>query len=104
MFGRILLIAVIAGIGYCSYTNPKFDDHKAFLLDEIQQTYALPDDMHESLWSKVDYTNFLVCSFVKTSEGSTMVSAGFLNKIKLVDTKWVDDVKTRLATMEDRYY
>ena len=45
MFGRIILIAVIAAIGYLSYTNPKFEDHKAFLLDEIQQTYPVPDEM-----------------------------------------------------------
>jgi hypothetical protein len=104
MFGRIILIAVIAAIGYLSYTNPKFEDHKAFLIDEIQQTYPVPDEMQERLWKDVDYSNFIVCSFVKTSEESSMISSGFIKKVKLVDTKWVDEVKTKLASMEERYY
>ncbi len=104
MFGRIILFAIIAAFGYLSYTNPKFEDHKAFLLTEIQQTYPIPEEMKERLWKEVDYTNFFVCSFVKTTTGSTMVTTGFMKKIRLVDTEWVDKVKTKLATMEERYY
>ena len=104
MFGRIIIFAIIVGLGYLCYTNPKLEDHQAFLLAEIQQTYPLPDEMHERLWKEVDYTNFFVCSFIKTTTGSTMVTTGFLNKIKLVDTEWVDKVKTKLATMENNYY
>lgn len=103
MLGRIILIAIIAGIGYLYYTNPTFEDHKAFLLDEIQQTYPLPEEMQERLWKGIDYSNFFVCSFVKKTEGSTMISSGVLKKVKLIDTKWVDDVKTKLARMEESY-
>lgn len=103
MFGRIILVAIIAGVVYLNYTNPKFEDHKTFLLAEIQQTYPVPEEMLERLWKEVDYSNFLVCSFVKKSEGSTMISSGFLKKVKLVDTKWVDEIKTKLARMEESY-
>lgn len=104
MLGRIIIIALIAGLVYLNYTNPKFEDHKAFLLAEIQQTYPVPEEMQERLWKNVDYSNFLVCSFVKTSEESSMISSGFLKKVKLIDTKWVDEVKTKLARMEENYY
>ena len=103
MFTRIILFALVVGLVYLNYTTPKIEDHKAFLLAELQQEYPLPEAMQERMWKKLDYSNFMVCSFMKTREGSTMISAGYLKKIKLIDTEWVDKVKADLQRQAERY-
>lgn len=103
MFTRLIMFVLIAGLGYLVYTAPKIEDHKAFLLAELEQTYPIPDEMQERIWKEVDFSNFFVCSFMKTSTGSTMVTSGFMKKIKLIDTEWVDKVKTRLHNQAETY-
>ena len=96
MVTRIIIFALIAGVVYLNYTVPKAEDHKAFLLEKMQIGYALDEEQQERVWRKVDYSNFFVCSFMKTTESSTMISYGFLKKVKLVDEKWVEEVRTQI--------
>ena len=103
MLTRIIVFLLIVGLGYLNYTTPKIEDHQAFLLAEIGQSYPVPEEMQERLWKKMDYSNFMVCSFMKTSVGSTMISYGYLNKVKLVDTEWVDKVKSELQRQAETY-
>ena len=103
MLSRFIIVVLIAGLGYLVYTTPKVEDHKAFLLTELQQTYPIPEEMQEQIWKEVDYSNFFVCSFMKTSTGNTMITSGFLKKVKLIDTEWVDKVKTRLHRQAETY-
>ena len=103
MLSRFITVVLIAGLGYLVYTTPKIEDHKAFLLAELQQTYPVSEEMQAKLWKEVDYSNFFVCSFVKTSVGSTMITSGFMKKVKLIDTEWVDKVKTRLHRQVETY-
>lgn len=103
MFTRLIIFILIAGLGYLIYTAPKVEDHKAFLLAELEQTYPIPDEMKEQIWREVDFSNFFVCSFMKTTTGSTMVTSGFMKKIKLIDTEWVDKIKTRLHSQAETY-
>lgn len=103
MLSRFIIFLLMAGVGYLIYTAPKIEDHKAFLLTELQQTYPISDEMQEQIWREVDYSNFFVCSFMKTTVGSTMVTSGFMNKVKLIDTQWVDKVKTKLHNQAETY-
>lgn len=103
MLSRFIIVVLIAGLGYLVYTTPKIADHKAFLLAELQQTYPISDEMQEQIWKEVDYSNFFVFSFMKTTVGSTMVTTGFLKKVKLIDTQWVDKVKTKLHRQAETY-
>ena len=103
MLKRLVIFVFIVGLVYLNYTTPKIEDHKAFLLSQLKQSYPVPEDMQERLWKEVDYSNFLVCSFMKTSVGSTMISYGFLKKVRLVDTEWTDKVKIRLQQQAERY-
>jgi hypothetical protein len=103
MLTRIVLFLLVVGLVYLNYTTPKIEDHQAFLLAELQQSYPIPEEMQERLWRQTDYSNFMVCSFMKTREGSTLISYGFLKKVKLVDTEWVDKVKEQLQRQEDTY-
>ena len=103
MLSRFIIVVLIAGLGYLVYTTPKVEDHKAFLLAELQQTYPVSEEMQTRIWKQVDYSNFFVCSFMKTSVGSTMITSGFLKKVKLIDTEWVDKVKTELHRQAETY-
>ena len=85
MLTRFIIFALVVGLVYLNYTNPKIEDHQAFLLAELQQEYPLPEAMQERLWKTIDYSNFMVCSFMKTREGRTMISSGFMKKVKLID-------------------
>ena len=103
MISRFIFVVLIAGMGYLVYTTPKVEDHKAFLLAELQQTYPVSEEMQAQIWKEVDYSNFFVCSFMKTSVGSTMITYGFLKKVKLIDSEWIDKVKTKLQRQAEAY-
>jgi hypothetical protein len=103
MLTRVVLFLLVAGLVYLNYTTPKTEDHKAFLLAELQQSYPIPEDMLERIWKEIDYSNFMVCSFMKTRKGSTMISYGFLKKVKLIDSEWVNKIKTNLQSQAGGY-
>ena len=96
MFSRLFFFALIAGLVYLNYTTPTIEDHKAFLLTQIQQGYPLSEEMQAKIWKDIDYSNFLVCSFMKTRLDSKMITSGYLKKVKLINSKWVEDVKAEV--------
>ena len=103
MFTRIIIFALIVGLVYLNYTTPKIEDHKAFLLTQLQQGYPIPPEMQETIWRDIEYSNFMVCSFMKTKEKSTMISSGYLKKVKLINTKWVEETKAALLAKQNSY-
>lgn len=96
MFKRMILFALIAGLVYLNYTTPKIEEHKAVLLAQLQQGSPLPAELQQSLWQDLDYSNFMVCSFIKTKEGSKMISSGYLKKVKIINSTWVKETKEKL--------
>lgn len=101
MIGRIIIFALIAGLVYLNYTVPKVEDHQAALLEELQLGYSLPEAQQKRIWKNVDYSNFFVASFMKTTEGSTMISYGFLNKVRVVDQKWLEKSKKQIQSQQE---
>jgi len=101
MVNRIIIFALIVGVVYLNYTVPKVEDHKAFLLEKMQIGYALNEAQQDIAWRKVDYSNFFVCSFMKNTESSTMISYGFLKKVKLTNDKWVEETKSEILKRSD---
>lgn len=105
MFKRIILFALIAGLVYLNYTTPKIEDHKALLLAQLQIGYPLPENLQESIWRDIDFSNFMVCSFMKTKEDSKMISSGYLKKVKLINPKWVQETREKLQNQQGmRHY
>jgi len=93
---RLIFLVLLVGLVYLNYTVPKIEDHKAFLLSKLQQDYPIPREMQEKIWKDLDYSNFLVCSFMKTKVDSKMISSGYLKKVKLINSSWVDETKAAL--------
>jgi len=96
MVTRIIIFALIVGVVYLNYTTPKIEDHKAFLLEKLQIGYALNEEQQERLWKKIDYSNFFVCSFMKNTTSSVMISYGFLKRVKLANDKWVEETRAEI--------
>lgn len=96
MITRIIIVALIGGLAYLNYTNPSEQDHKDAIIAEMQQTWPIPEELQEQIWRKADYTNFMVCSFLKTTEGSVMISTGYLNKVKIVNDNWLEETRKNL--------
>lgn len=103
MFTRIILFLLIAGLVYLNYTTPKIEEHKALILSELQQEYPIPEQFQERIWNDIDYSNFMVCSFMKTKEDSKMISSGYLKKVKLINRTWIDDTRAKLQRSADSY-
>jgi len=100
---RLIFFALIAGLVYLNYTTPKIEDHKVFLLTRLQQDYPIPVVIQEKIWKDIDYSNFLVCSFMKTKADSKMISSGYLKKVKLVNTRWAEETKAALQKQLSSY-
>lgn len=95
MIKKIVFLAFIAGLVYLNYTNPKEADHRAMLLEQLQITGPVSAGLEEKIFKDVDFSNFLVCSFMKTIEDSKMISLGYQKKVKLVNDKWMEDSRQK---------
>ena len=93
MITRIIVVILIGGLVYLNYTNPTEQDHKDAVIAEIQQSWPIPEDLQAQIWRNADYTNFMVCSFLKTTEGSVMISTGYLKNVKIVNDKWLEETR-----------
>lgn len=103
MLTRIVVFALVVCLVYLNYTTPKVEDHKAFLLAQLQQDFAISEEMQERIWRDIDYSNFMVCSFMKTKEDSKIISYGYLKKIKLLGPEWMDKTKVALQRQAESY-
>ena len=72
------------------------EDHQAFLLEKLQVGFALNEEQQERIWKKIDYSNFFVCSFIKDTSSSVMITYGVLNKVKLANDKWVEETRAEI--------
>ena len=97
MFTRLILLALIAGLVYLNYTTPTLADHQDAILAGLEEgSWPIPEEQLGKIWSDVDYSNFLVCSFMKTKVDSRMISSGYLKKVKVVNDKWLSDMRQEL--------
>jgi hypothetical protein len=96
MVSRIIIFVLILGVVYLNYTTPKVEDHKAFLLKEMQIGFTPDEEQLQRIWKKTDFSNFFVCSFIKDTESSTMISYGFLKKVKLADDNWAKEARAKI--------
>lgn len=88
MFKKLIFLVIIGGLVYLNVTTPKQAEHEALLLEELQQFGPVSETLEERIFAQLDYSNFLVCSAIKTSEDSKMLSLGYLKKVNLVHTEW----------------
>ena len=91
MFKKLIFLIIIGGLVYLNVTTPKQAEHEALLLEELQQFGPVSEALEERVFSQLDFSNFMVCSAIKTSEDSKMLTLGYLKKVKLVHTEWAQE-------------
>lgn len=101
MVSRIIIFALIVGVVYLNYTTPKTEDHKAFLLAEMNFGFALDEELQERIWRKTDYSNFFVCSFVRDTKSNALISYGFLKTVRLNSDDWVKETKAEILRLSN---
>jgi uncharacterized protein (DUF302 family) len=100
---KLILLIIIAGLVYLNYTTPKYADHQAALLSKITRAGGIPEAAQPLLWKDSDYTNFMVCSVVKTTEESKLVSIGYLKKVKVVNDKWAAEMVKKFQNIGNNW-
>ncbi len=95
MLKKIIFLAIIGGLVYLNVTNPKQADHEALLLQELQQFGPVPESAQEQIFGQLDFSNFMVCSAIKTSEDSKMLTLGYMKKVKVVHNDWAEEARKK---------
>lgn len=100
MFKKLILFALIAGLVYLNYTNPKREDHEALLLGTLQMSGPVSEEQFAQAIKDIDFSNFMVCSATKTSVDSKMITLGYLKKTKLVNDQWIKQTLQKIQSSQ----
>jgi len=93
MLKKLLFLAVIAGLVYLNMTNPGRADHREKLLAELEKSGPVSARTKENIFRDLDFSNFLVCSTMKTIEDSKMITVGYRRNVELVNSEWLASVR-----------
>ncbi len=93
---KLFFLIIAAGLVYLNYTNPTREDHEELLLTEMQALGPVSEEQFARITEDLDFSNFMVCSAIKTSEDSKMITFGYLKETKLVNDKWVQETMQKL--------
>jgi hypothetical protein len=85
---KLILLILVAAVGYLAYTNPDFTAHKAAISEQLPGRAMLYAQDEADRFSTLDYSNFLIASATKDTVKMTMVSYGFLGRVKIADEDW----------------
>ncbi len=100
MFKKLIFFAIIAGLVYLNYTNPKREDHEAVILAALQKSGPVSEEQFAAATKDIDYSNFMIGSATKTSVDSKMISYGYLKKVKLVNDEWLKQTTQKLQNTQ----
>lgn len=89
---KLIMFAIIGGLVYLNYVNPKLAAHQSALLDSLNQAGGVSEEFRDQVWRDVDFSNFIICSVTKTVLDSKMISIGYLNKVKVVNNQWAEEI------------
>lgn len=93
MLKKLLFLALIAGLVYLNMTNPGRAEHRDKLLAELEMSGPVPEQMEETLLRNLDFSNFLICSTMKTIDNSQLVTLGYRRNVELVNPDWLASVR-----------
>jgi hypothetical protein len=85
---KLLLLIVIAAMGYAAYTNPDMIDHQDAISSQLPGPQYYSDEQNAERFKDLDYSNFLVASATKDTVELTMVSDGFFGRVTVVNEDW----------------
>ena len=95
MLKKFLFLAVIAALVYLNMTNPDRTEHREKLLTELEISGPVPQQMEEAILRNLDFSDFLICSTMKTIDNSQLVTLGYRRNVELVNPEWLASVREK---------
>lgn len=86
----LFLLLIAAGI--CYYYNPPLEDHISALAAQVPEGTSFSEDIRDKIRDNLDFTNFVVASATKDKVRLSIVTFGFLGKIRIVSDKWMGEL------------
>lgn len=92
---KIVIVIIFAGlIAYLHYLNPSFENHVNQFISDSVSTHTT-DGLSEKIIEKLDYKDFFIFSFTQTKDILEIKSIGGMNKVYVLDDKWVGALNKR---------
>ena len=82
-----ILLIIFAGI--CYYYNPLFENHVQAIMDEAPKDFVITETTHNKIQENLDFINLYVVSATKDKLRLSIVTFGALQKVFVVDSKWL---------------
>jgi hypothetical protein len=96
MIKKLIFFAIIGGLVYLNYTNPKREDHEAVILAALQRSGPVSAEQFAAALKDVDFSNFMVCSATKTTLDNKVITFGYRKKVELKNDAWVRQTMQKL--------
>lgn len=88
---KFLFLLLIAA-GVCYYYNPPLEDHISALVADAPQDMFSSESLRDKVKENLDFTNFVVASATKDKLRLSIVTFGFLGKVRIVSHKWMGEL------------
>lgn len=85
-----LIILLIAGVFYYVHENrPTQLMHQQTLYANATGEEASEEVLAMAEWNKLNFRDFLIVTTLSDVDQFNLVSYGYLNRVKVVDTEWI---------------
>ena len=88
---KLIILAIIGLIVYLYRSNPSFEDHIAKIGSDFLETGSVSEQVEEKIREKLTYKDYSIVSATQSRETGTMVSVGFLRRVKVVNEKGAEN-------------
>ena len=86
---KLIFFILLAGAGYLYYTNPTREAHIEALTEALTARQVIAEGAATpAMFRDLDYSSFFIGSSLKDTEKMTIVTSGYLGKVKVVDDQW----------------
>lgn len=83
----LIFLIIIAGV--CYYYNPPFESHVKAVLDGAPQDFVTTEKADDKIQENLDFINLFVVSATKDKQRLSIVTFGALQKVFVIDSKWL---------------
>ena len=86
----LFLLLVVAAV--CYHYNPPLEDHINALTANVPEDMSFSEGMSDKIRENLDFTNLYVASATKDKLRLSIVTFGFLGKVRIINEKWLGEL------------
>jgi hypothetical protein len=83
----LIVLIIIAGV--CYYYNPPFENHVQAIIAEAPKDFITTEKVDDKIHENLDFINLFVASATKDRQRLSIVTFGALQKVFVIDSKWL---------------